>query len=137
MWDDLAPGIVGAGPTHTVLDPSNPHNNILDVAQGGKIKLDWSFSGPALGLLDFVEFHVQMWADPVGLGNNTLVGNIAVAGTVTAVPPAAQAYETEFTISLPVGAYRITTLITSTAGPFTLPVSGFVDGPVLQVRPAP
>lgn len=142
MWDDLAPGIAGAGPTHTVTDPDGTPNNILDVTLGGTVTIDWSFSGPAIGLLDLAEFSVQLWADPVGLGSNTLVGGaaIVVPGTVTVVPPAAQSYEAVITIApneLPVGAYRLTTLITCDEGGISVPIAGFVEGPILQVRPAP
>jgi hypothetical protein len=142
MWDDLAPVIVGAGPTHTVTDPDGTPNNILDVTLGGSITINWSFSGTAIGLLDLAEFSVQVWADPVGLGTNTLVGGapVTVPGTVTVTPPASQGYQAVITIapgSLPVGAYRLTTLITCSEGGVSVPIAGFVEGPILQVRPAP
>jgi hypothetical protein len=144
MWDDI-PGFIIGGvgtPTSTVADPDGTPNNILAFEDGGKVTVAWSFSGVGLGFLTTAHFSVQLWADPIGTGVNTLVGGVAVTvpGTVTVVPPAPQPYHATITIapsSLPVGAYRLTALITTTNGGFSIPIAGFVDGPIIQVRPKP
>lgn len=115
-------------------------NNILDVLQGGSVQVDWSFSGPGTGLLNLAEFTVQLFADPVGPAPNLQVGAVTVPGTINAFPPAATSYTAAIAIPpgvLAVGAYRLTTLITSDEGGVSLPIAGFVDGPIIQVRPAP
>jgi len=141
MWDDSGNFfLVGAGPTATVLDPDNTPNNVLDVLQGGSFQVNWSFSGPATPLLALAEFLVQLYADPVGPETNQLIGEVVVPGA------GAGPYETIIPIPtstsptpgiLGVGAYRLTTLITSTEGGVSTPVAGFVDGPIIQVRPGP
>ena len=141
MWDDLGTVLTGAGPTATVQDPDGTPNNILDVADGGAVEVAWSFKGTALGFLDLAEFTVQLWADPVGLGTNHLVGQVLVAGTLAPVtPPGPKGYAANIAIapnSLAIGAYRLTTLITCTNGGVSVPVAGFVDGLIIQVRPGP
>ncbi len=134
MWDDSGNFfLVGAGPTATVLDPDNTPNNILDVLQGGSFQVNWSFSGPGAPLLTLAEFTVQLFADPVGPAPNIEVGQVVVPGSpapyqaTIAIPPGL----------LAIGAYRLTTLITSTEGGVSTPVAGFVDGPIIQVRPGP
>ena len=137
MWDDLKPYLVGSEPTATVLDPDGTPNFILDVVQGGAIKIGWSFSGAAKALLNVMKFIVNVYADPVGLGSNALLGTVTVDGTtgpnftaVVNIPPN----------SIAVGAYRLTTLNTTDlkiVPPQSLPIAGFVDGPIIQVRPGP
>jgi hypothetical protein len=132
MWDDLSPFLTGAGPTATILDPDGTPNNILDVTLGGSITVEWSFSGAAVGFLAVTDFDVQVFADPVGAGSNVSVGEVSDVGP-------GPAYSVSLPINLGVGAYRLTTLITSTvAGTgVSLPIAGFVDGPIIQIRPGP
>lgn len=129
MWDDFTPFITGTGPTAIVLDPDGTPNNILDVALGGSVQVNWSFGGGGTVLLGPTTFTVNVYADPVGLGANALVGSALVAGSgpYTATMPISP--------PLAVGAYRLTTLITCTLGAFSVPIAGFVDGPIIQVRP--
>ncbi len=133
MWDDLTPFLVGAGPTATVLDPDGTPNNILDTALGGSVQVDWSFTGTASAFLPAITFTVSLFADPVGPGANLQLGAVPVTGAGPA-----------FTTTIPVtglapDAYRLTTLITAvvTATGGSLPIAGFVDGPIIQVRPGP
>jgi len=140
MWDDLAPGITGAGPTATVQDPDGTPNNILDVTVGGSVVVDWSFQGVGIALLDLAEFTVELYADPVGPASNVLVGTAVVPGTITVPPTGPNPYTATIPIPagfLAVGAYRLTTLITCSEGGFSAPIAGFVDGPIIQVRPGP
>jgi len=143
MWDDLTPFLVGAGPTSTVLDPDGTPNNILDTAVGGSVQVDWSFSGSATGFLVVVNFIVDLYADPVGPGMNIQVGENQVLGSapLPSPPAAPNSYSTSFPIApgMAPGAYRLTTLVTTvlTGTTTTLPIAGFVDGPIIQVRPGP
>ncbi len=135
-WDDLGSFLSGTGPSTIVHDYDGTPNTILDVLQGGDIEVDWSFAGPANAYLAVTQFTVSVYADPVSPANNkTEVGTTTVTGpgpsySVT-IPIAAN--------SLAPDAYRLTTLITAVVGPTggALPIAGFVDGPIIQVRPGP
>jgi hypothetical protein len=106
------------------------------VLLGGSVQVDWSFSGAASALLSDIQFTVTVYADPVGPGSNTVVGSpVNVTGTgpaYTMIIPIAPN-------SLAPNVYRLTTVITTielSAGS-SLPIAGFVDGPIIQVRPGP
>jgi hypothetical protein len=143
MWDDFGTFLAGVGPTATVLDPDGTPNNILSFAQGGSVQVDWSFSGAGTPILSALTFTVSLYADPVGPGANTLVGTpSSVLGTATLPSPPNPPFSYSAPIpivpsSLAVGAYRLTTLITTvvTATGASMPIAGFVDGPIIQVRP--
>ncbi len=146
MWDDFSPFLAGTGPTATVLDPDGTPNHILDFPMGGSVQVDWSFSGMATNILPALRFAVSLYADPVGPGANTLVGGapVTVLGSATLPSPPNPPWSYRATIpiapsSLPVGAYRLTTLITTvvTATNGSVPIAGFIDGPIIQVRPGP
>lgn len=135
MWDDLSPFLVGTGPASTVLDPDGTPNNILDAPLGGSVKVDWSFAGPVSWVLGSLRFTVTLYADPVGPGANMVVGSPTVTGpgpnyTVTIPVPGG---------SLTPDAYRLTTLITAVFIPTGAQtnIAGFIDGPIIQVRPGP
>jgi hypothetical protein len=143
MWDDSGNSfLVGAGPTTTVLDPDGTPNNIIDITLGATVEVNWSFSGPGTGALNLAQFTVTLVADPVlpPPPENTIIGTLVVPGTVTVTPPGSTPYNAAFAIApnqLPVGAYRLTTLITCDEGGVSVAVAGFVDGPIIQVRPGP
>lgn len=146
MWDDLSPYLVATGPTSTVLDPDGTSNHILDFPKGGSVQVDWSLSGGLVGIAVALEFTVSLYADPVGPGSNSLVGGAPIVVTAPLPAPPAWHYRATFTIapsSLPVGAYRLTALITTVIKlpppslPVQMPIAGFVDGPIIQVRPGP
>jgi hypothetical protein len=136
MWDDIGTAIHGDGPTLTVLDPGDNHNHILDEALGGKVTIDWTFVGLFVPLLHAVEFHVDLWADPVGADPKVKIdgpGSTLVAGLGTFGP---QNYQAVFPIapnSLHVDAYRLTGLIRTFVGGLPIQMGGFVDGPVIQI----
>jgi hypothetical protein len=136
MWDDLSPFLVGSGPTATVLDPDGTPNNILDTLRGGSVRVGWSFSGSASAFLAAMRFTVTLYADPVGPAPNIVVGTVAVG-------PGNPGPAYQVTIPVPPGyapdAYRLTTLITTVLAPTgqSLPIAGFIDGPIIQVRPGP
>jgi hypothetical protein len=143
MWDDSGNSFLkGTGPHTTVLDPDGTPNHIIDITIGATVDVQWSFGGPGLGSLDLAQFTVTLVADPVlpPPPENTVIGVVVVPGTVTSVPPAPTTYDASFTIApnqLPVGAYRLTTLITCDEGGVSVAVAGFHDGPIIQIRPAP
>jgi hypothetical protein len=141
MWDDLSPFLVGTGPTATVLDPDGTPNNILDAPQGGSVQVDWSFNGASSGILPLLTFTVALYADPVGPGTNVVAGS-ATVGPGNPGP--------NYSVNIPLvtnnpaapnflapDAYRLTTLITTVLGGSSFNIAGFVDGPIIQVRPGP
>lgn len=140
MWDDMHPflsAIPADGPTVTVLDPGVIPNHILDSALGGSVKVEWSFVGPSVYILDHIQFTVTLYADPVGTGSNQEVGKVASAigrgpfSETIPIPPSDQPG------GLAAGVYRLTTLITSVDSDTgeTANLAGFTDGPIIQVRP--
>ena len=140
MWDDIPGFLVGTGPTATVLDPDGTPNTILDVLKGGSVRVNFAFAGGLTGILADLEFTVTLYADPVGPAPNVIVGTHLVKNdpgpsySVT-IPIAAN--------SLAADAYRLTTLVTTVIQrpaplpPAPVPIAGFVDGPIIQVRPGP
>ncbi len=149
QWDDFAPFIVGDSLTVTVQDSDFNPNMILDVALGGSIKVDWAFSGPGLAYIGDTTFTVTAYADSVETSAVVPLGPLTVPGTLPAGSPPAPANYSQ-TIPIPpnptnastagllqVGAWRLTTLITVDFGGNSVPIAGFADGPVIQVRPAP
>lgn len=149
QWDDFAPFIVGQSLTTSVLDHDNTPNMILDVALGGSVQVDWTFAGPGMLLLGGMTFTVTTYADSVETPAVVSLGPFNVLGTLPAgSPPAPANYSQSIPIPanptnastpglLQVGAWRLTTLITVTFGGGSVPIAGFVDGPIIQVRPAP
>jgi hypothetical protein len=149
QWDDAAPFITGDSLTATVLDNDSTPNLIIDVALGGSIQVDWAFSGFGIPFLGGATFTVATYADSVEAPTVVELGPFAVPGTLPAgSPPAPANYSQVIPIPanptnaptpglLQVGAWRLTTLITVTFGAFSVPIAGFVDGPIIQVRPAP
>ncbi len=151
QWDDFTPYLVGDSLTVTVLDNDSTKNLILDVALGGSIQVDWAFSGAGLAYVGATTFTVTAYADPVDHSGVVTLGPFTVLGTL---PPGSPPAPANYTQSIPippnptnastpgllqVGAWRLTTLITAatTAGGLSVPIAGFVDGPIIQVRPAP
>jgi hypothetical protein len=138
-WDDLNPFLVGSGPTSTVLDPGANANTIIEHPLGATVTTDWSFTGLLTILLPNMQFAVSVYAESIGEGPEVLVGTVSVAGT--AVPPPAQvAIAPASTLLLPPGpgisgVYKLTTVVTSTLLGTPFPVAGFVEGPIVQVRP--
>lgn len=133
MWDDIPGFLTGTGPTATVLDPDGTPNWILDAAQGGSVQVDWTFSGSLSAILGDVQFTVTLVADPVSVNPKLVLGTATVTN-------ASGNYSVTFTIapnSLNPDAYRLTTVITSieTSTGGSLPIAGFVDGPIIQIRP--
>lgn len=140
MWDDFAPYLVGDGPTVTVLDPDLNPNNILDSAQGGSVKVDWSFSGVLAGFVPIVTFTVNVYAESMGPGPEVTVGTQVVSPgaplTATIAITSGQLPAGGATSS---GVYRLTTVITSSivfpgVPTIQLPLAAFVDGPTIQMR---
>lgn len=135
MWDDIPGFLTGTGPDVTVFDDDNTPNLILDADDGGSVQVDWTMSGTLSAILGDVQFAVILVADPVT--NNPKV----VLGPLDATD-ASGVYSVTFTIApgaLTPDAYRLTTVITSTetSSGGSLPIAGFVDGPIIQVRPGP
>ncbi len=135
MWDDIPGFLTGTGPSSTVLDPDGTPNNIIDAPLGGSVQVDWTFAGSLSAILGDVQFTATLVADPVSTNPKLVLGS-------TAVTNASGVYSVNFPIapnSLNPDAYRLTTVITSieasTGG--SLPIAGFVDGPIIQVRPGP
>jgi hypothetical protein len=135
MWDDIPGFLNGTDPVATVLDPDGTPNNILDAALGGSVDVTWTFSGLLSAILGDVQFTATLVADPVSTDPKLVLGS-------TAVIDAGGNYDVNFPIaanSLAPDAYRLTTVITtievSSGG--SLPIAGFVDGPIIQVRPGP
>lgn len=134
-WDDIPGFLTGTGPDVTVFDSDNTPNLILDTLDGGSVQVDWTMSGTLSAILGDVQFAVVLVADPV-TGNTKVVMGPIFATNASGV------YSVTFTIApsfLPPDAYRLTTLITSTevSSGGSLPIAGFVDGPIIQVRPGP
>jgi len=133
MFDDI-PGFLDAtGPSTTVFDNDNTPNNILDVAQGGSVQVDWSFTGSLSPFLGDIEFTVTLVADPVSVDPKLVLGT-------TSVIDASGNYSVTFPIapnSLNPDAYRLTVLITSieVSSGGSLPIAGFEDGGFVQIRP--
>lgn len=141
MWDDLTPYLVGTGPAVIVLDNDQTPNNIINAPLGGSVQVDWSFNGPSSGILPQLTFTVTVYADPVGPGTNVVAGS-ATVGPNDPGP--------NYTVNIPLetgnpaapnflapDAYRLTTLITTVLGGVSFNIAGFVDGPIIQVRPGP
>jgi hypothetical protein len=135
MWDDMPGFLNGTGPATTVFDSDNTPNNILDGPLGGSVQVDWTMSGSASAFLGDIEFTVTLVADPVSVDPKLVLGTTAVidaTGNCSVTFPIAPN-------SLNPDAYRLTTVITSTevSSGGSLPIAGFVDGPIIQVRPGP
>jgi hypothetical protein len=135
MFDDIPGFLDGTGPSTTVFDNDNTPNNILDATLGGSVEVDWQFSGSLSAILGDVEFTATLVADPVSVDPKLVLGSISVVD-------ASGNYSVTFTIapnSLNPDAYRLTVVITSieTSTGGSLPIAGFVDGPIIQVRPGP
>ncbi len=136
MWDDYPGGILhGTGPKTTVLDPDGTANHILDVAVGGTVEVSWTFTGTGIAMLASTQFSVTLVLDPVSINPKVVMGP-------TPIVDATGNYSVPFPIapfSLAEDAYRLTALITATdtTGGGSLPIAGFHDGPIIQVRPAP
>jgi hypothetical protein len=140
-WDDFAPFLVGSGPTSTVLDPDANPNTILEENRGGSVKVDWSFTGIATSFLAGTTFTVSVYAESIGGGPEKLVGSpVDVpggAGPLTAtvvIPPGSLPADTPPDIS---GVYELTAVITHrgcSRPPAPTALSGFVHGPIIQVR---
>ena len=135
MWDDIPVFLTGTGPTNTVLDNDGTPNWIIDAPLGGSVVVDWAFSGGLGAILGDVQFNVTLVADPISTDPKLVLG-------ATSVVDASGNYSVTFVIapnSLNPDAYRLTTVITavevSSGG--SLPIAGFVDGPIIQVRPGP
>jgi hypothetical protein len=141
--DDFTPFLVGVGPASTVVDPDGTPNNILTFGVGGSVNVDWSFTGSAAPILAGLNFSVSLYADPVGLPPNVVIDSPQIvdgAAPLPSPPNLANAYQATFTIapgSLAVGAYRLTALLTTTEKTTgaSVPIAGFVDGPIIQVAP--
>ncbi len=134
-FDDIPGFLDGTGPSTTVLDNDNTPNNILDATLGGSVQVDWSFSGSLSAILGDVEFTATLVADPVSTNPKLVLGSISVID-------ASGNYSVSFPIaanSLAPDAYRLTAVITSieVSSGGSLPIAGFVDGPIIQVRPGP
>jgi hypothetical protein len=141
MWDDFGAALTGAGPTSTVQDPDGTPNNIIDKNLGATVQVGWSFTGSgAASLPPLFTFTVTLYADPVGPGGNVTLGPNTVAGTATLPSPPNPPYSYSTSIAIPTtfatGAYRLTAVITAatTVGGVSVPLAGFVDGPIIQVR---
>ncbi len=135
MWDDIPGFLTGTGPAATVLDPDGTPNHIIDAPKGGAVRVDWKFTGSLSAILGDVRFTVTLVADPVSIHPKIVLGPINVTN-------ASGVYSVSFPIapnSLTPDAYRLTTVITSTEASSggSLPIAGFVDGPIIQVRPGP
>jgi hypothetical protein len=135
MFDDIPGFLDGTGPTTTVLDSDNTPNNILNATLGGFVVVDWQFAGSLSAILGDVEFTVTLVADPVSVDPKLVLGT-------TSVIDASGNYSVTFTIapnSLNPDAYRLTVVITSIefSSGGSLPIAGFLDGPIIQVRPGP
>jgi hypothetical protein len=132
-FDDIPGFLDGTGPSTTVLDNDNTPNNILAASLGGFVEVDWQFTGSLSPILGDVEFTVTLVADPVSVDPKLVLGT-------TSVIDASGNYSVTFTIapnSLNPDAYRLTAVITSieVSSGGSLPIAGFVDGPIIQVRP--
>jgi hypothetical protein len=133
MWDDIPGFLTGTGPATTVLDPDGTPNNIIDASLGGSVQVDWTFAGSLSAILGDVQFTVTLVADPVSTNPKLVLGT-------TTITDASGVYSVSFPIapsSLSPDAYRLTTVITSieVSSGGSLPIAGFVDGPIIQVRP--
>jgi hypothetical protein len=131
MFDDI-PGFLDAtGPSTTVFDNDGTPNTILDATLGGSVEVSWSFTGSLSPFLGDVEFTVTLVADPISVDPKLVLGT-------TSVIDASGNYSVTFPISgLSPDAYRLTVLITSTevSSGGTLPIAGFEDGTLIQIRP--
>jgi hypothetical protein len=135
MFDDIPGFLDGTGPTTTVFDNDGTPNNILDATLGGAVEVDWQFAGSLSAILGDVEFTATLVADPVSVDPKLVLGSISVID-------ASGNYSVTFPIapnSLNPDAYRLTVVITSieVSSGGSLPIAGFVDGPIIQVRPGP
>jgi hypothetical protein len=86
-----------------------------------------------------MQFAVSVYAESIGEGPEGLVGSVSVAGTGVP-PPAPVPIPPGSTQLLPPGpgvsgVYKLTTVVTSTLLGTPFPVAGFVEGPIIQVRP--
>ena len=140
-WDDSGNAFLhGTGPTLAVLDPDGTPNTVLDEPIGGSCVVGWSFTGPGAALLNATSFTVDLYAGAIGPGPDKLVGNANVAGS-NHTP--AGAYSATIAIppgSLPAngpnvsGVYRLTAVVTNSVAGVRDAISGFVDGPVIEMR---
>lgn len=134
-FDDIPGFLDGDGPHTKVLDNDGTPNHILDAVLGGSVEVDWTFTGSLSAILGDVEFTVTLVADPVSVDPKLVLGT-------TSVVDASGNYSVSFPIapnSLNPDAYRLTALITSVevSSGGSLPIAGFHDGPIIQVRPGP
>jgi hypothetical protein len=146
-WDDSGNAFLhGTGPTTTVLDPDGTPNNILEESLGGRVRVDWAFSGPGRFLLTPTLFQVNLYAESIGPGPEKLVGTVNVPGSAhtpgptwnftatVPIPPAPSAN------SLPPngpgisGVYRLTVVIANSIGGVRDALAGFVEGQVIEMR---
>lgn len=142
-WDDSGNAFLhGTGPMTTVMDPDGTPNNILQENLGGSVKVDWGFSGAGRFFLGPTQFTVNLYAESVGPGPETLVGTVNIAGTAHTAGPTWN-YTATVTIppgSLPAngptasGVYRLTVLVNNSIGGVRDAVAGFVEGPIIEMR---
>ncbi len=143
MWDDLGSPFHGEGPTVTVLDHDRNPNRVLDTNLQNEVRVDWAFTGRAVDwLLPVLTFTVDVYAESIGPGPELRIGKVTVPGTrplTATVPiPAHLLPATGPGPADPSGVYRLTTVITCTAGcgehQRLTPIAGFVDGPTIEMR---
>lgn len=143
MWDDLGSSFHGDGPYVTVLDQDSNPNLVLRADVQNEVKVDWSFTGKAVSwLLPVLTFTVDVYAESIGPGPELRIGQVKVPGTdplTATVPiPAGTLPANGPGPNDPSGVYRLTTVITCTAGcgnnQKNTPIAGFVDGPTIDMR---
>jgi hypothetical protein len=127
----------------TVVDHDRNPNRILDSNLENEVQVEWSFTGKAVDWLPPVmTFRVDVYAESIGPGPERRIGQVMVPGTgpliATAPIPAHLLPPTGPGEAGPSGVYRLTTVITCTAGCGAnqrhTPIAGFVDGLTIEMR---
>lgn len=132
------PAQVSLDMTVEVLDPNgiHPPHTIIQVEDAWQIKVEWEFDGNAWRSLGG-NWLLSVYAESIGEGpEKALADNVSVPFNGTGeyeetvdVP----AFDPVTLAGLPVGAYRLVTLLTAENFGVRQEMAAFMEGPIIQI----
>jgi hypothetical protein len=132
------PAVLSGNIVSLVTDPTAPATpqTIIEKDAPWRVAVDWNLSGP---LAPFMagEFTVKTYVEDIaGTTFDGQIGPTMVVNLNEAAPTNNRQYHRDFIIpaaTVPVGVYRLTTILTYANLGVPMELAGFVEGPLVQI----
>jgi len=132
------PALLTGNITAVVTDPADPGTpqTIIEKDNPWHVIVNWNLTGPMAPFMAG-EFIVKTYLEDIaGTSFSGQIGPTMTVNLNEAPPAPNRAYHRDFTIgasTIPVGVYRLTTILTYNNMGVPLELAGFVEGPLVQI----